>query len=254
MTPRKTYIITKRLGDIKIQETYLAELQDHASRRGELKKKTQAEIDSLKQQIDNARTERDAARVLLDNSRIEKAATKAALIATRAEKQATKDSLSALKTQKQAEKAALQIQLDAAVGAAAKDPIRAQRDAVTAEINSLTAQIDALNIEIASLSAEIDALTLEIDDLKKQIDQLSSLIDSLRLAKENALLDERYLKNQLLDADLPIIAQRKEALARDIEEKRQALKAKGLLDDPRAAERLAHRAKMKIVLEQLLAE
>lgn len=144
---------------------------------------------------------------------------------TRTEKLAARESITATRTEKQEIKATLQAQLDVA---AAKDK--------------------------AAIRTQIDAVTVEIAEAVEAHKRAAAEIEALRLAKEEALYQERLTQGKLTEADQALVRRDKEAEAALIAENRAALLAKGLLDDPRAAERLANRARVKAALTRTLAE
>lgn len=147
-----------------LQAKFEAEVAAVESRNGELPRKPQPEIDAIKQQIETARIE----------------------------KQAAKDSLTTLKADKQALKVTLQAQLDAAVGAAAKAPIRLAIDDCTAAIAQANTDLDAA----------------------------AAALESLRLAKEEALFEERLAKDALLVGDAAKVAERKANQAREVNDRK----------------------------------
>jgi hypothetical protein len=185
-----------RLRRIAYEAQLLQDVADHESRKGELRKKTQAEVDALKQQIADAVTER----------------------------QETRTTLTKLQTTEQTKRAALIVELNAAVGKEAKDVVR----------------------------VKIDAVNATLQQAQKNLDQLDATLDSLRAARDEALFEERLTRDQLIAEDQERVRLRKEAQASDIAEKREALKAKGLIDDPLAEVRLANRAKIRQELERRL--
>ena len=82
--------------------------------------------------------------------------------------------------------------LDAAVGQAAKDPIRAEIDATNAKLQQ----------------AQADKALAD------------STLESLRLARDEALFEERLAKQQLLDEDAARVAQRKARQAAELAERK----------------------------------
>jgi hypothetical protein len=134
------------------------------ARKGELPTKPLDEIDAIKAQIEQARIDRQAA----------------------------KETLIALRDTEQAKRAQLQLDLDAAVGKAAKDPIRLQ--------------IDECNAKLTQARADLDAA--------------DATLESLRLARDEALFEERLAKQELLAEDAARVAARKERQAAEVAERK----------------------------------
>ena len=146
------------------QERYATEIAEAEARKGELPTKPLDEIDAIKAQIEQARIDRQAA----------------------------KETLIALRDTEQAKRAQLQLDLDAAVGKAAKDPIRLQ--------------IDECNAKLTQARADLDAA--------------DATLESLRLARDEALFEERLAKQELLAEDAARVAARKERQAAEVAERK----------------------------------
>jgi hypothetical protein len=148
----------------EIAEQFRAEVAAVEARKGELPTKPLDEIDELKKQIEQARIDRQAA----------------------------KETLVALRDTEQAKRAQLLLDLDAAVGKAAKDPIRLAIDECVEKLAQARADLDAADV------------TLE----------------SLRLARDEALFEERLAKQELLAEDAARVAARKERQATEVAERK----------------------------------
>jgi len=122
--------------------------------------------------------------------------------------------------------------------------------AIEVEAVKVTAETEKAKLE--SDAAKIDEQTkpTEKDAALKEIAAKEQYLASLESHKLELAFQERLTKGELLKEDEAEVIRRKEALARDIEEKRQALKANGLIDDPKAEERLRNRARVKAALER----
>ncbi len=112
--------------------------------------------------------------------------------AARTEKQAAKETLVATRIAEQAKKDQLQLDLAAATKAADRQAIRTQ----------------------------IDACNAKLDQARLELTMADAVLQSLITAKEDALLEERLTKGELLPGDDAKIADRKEQQAKECEEKR----------------------------------
>jgi hypothetical protein len=131
--------------------------------------------------------------------------------------------------------------------------VTAETEKATLEAEATKLDGEATKIDGGKNPAEKDAKLAEGEAVAKEIESKEQYLASLEQQKLELEFQERLAKSELTKEDEAEVAKRKEALARDIEEKRAALRAKKLLDDPLAAERLANRARIKATLELKLA-
>jgi hypothetical protein len=189
-TPGQIYL-ARRLRERT--EQYTGEIAEIESRKGELPKRDLTELRQLREQIEQAVTER--------------ATAKETLVATR--------------TTEQAKRAELQTQLDAAQGKVAKDAVRLQIDECAAKLEQARLDLDTADQELEKLRQKLEDNRYETRLAKGELPseaQIKERKDKDKLTDA----DKAYLarvERQELDADelrqhLELKQQEKELLGR----------------------------------------